>query len=104
MMNIAKGVFASLAVAIIILKLPSFVFASIGSVQAEHEHSFYFSLQPDNCVSIDCVKEKIRLSCDKEPVERPVYIYCYNILRCLELSEQITMFCAGGYSQTIVKT
>lgn len=96
MKNIAKGVFAILVLAMIILELPSF--APIGLVQAEQGYSF-----DAKCVSTECVKLKVRLMCDNENELIRSYLDCRTILSCIDLEEQIKMYCAGGYSLTIVK-
>lgn len=80
-------------------KNPYFVFGPIGSVQAEQGYSFDV-----NCVSTECIKLKVRLMCDVENELIPSYLDCRTILGCIDLEEQIKMYCAGGYSLTIVKT
>ena len=49
-------------------------------IQAKLGHSF--SLSGDNCVSIDCVKEKIRDICkeDYTTTDRPLFLNCMFIL------------------------
>lgn len=61
-------------------------------IQAKQEHSFY--LTGDNCVSVDCVKEKIRYLC--ETGQQPRWIDCIVIQHCLDLEKQQSMYCAGG--------
>jgi len=65
-------------------------------IQAKQEHSFSFSLADDNCVSVECVKEKMQTFCEKDSPERPVFINCYLILRCLDFSEMTQTTCASG--------
>jgi hypothetical protein len=49
-----------------------------------------------NCVDIDCLKEKLRLSCETDL--KPDYIGCQNILRCMDAGEQeIMRECVESY-------
>jgi hypothetical protein len=61
-------------------------------IQTKQEHSF--SLTGDNCVSVDCVKVKIRYLC--ETGQQPRWIDCIVIQHCLDLEKQQSMYCAGG--------
>ena len=40
----------------------------------------------ENCIDIDCLKEKLRLICETDP--KPEYLDCENILRCIDVGEQ----------------
>ena len=46
----------------------------------------------NDCVDIDCLKEKLRLICQSDP--KPEYLDCENILRCIDAGEQEIMKCA----------
>ena len=51
----------------------------------------------ENCIDIDCLKEKLRLKCKTDP--KPEYLDCENILRCINAGEQeIMRECVKGYS------
>ena len=70
-------------------------------IQAKQEHSF--SLTGDDCVSVDCVKEKIRNVCEEDhtTTDRPLFLNCYGILKCLDINEELQTYCAsGGDSRT----
>jgi hypothetical protein len=41
----------------------------------------------DNCVDIDCLKEKVRLKCELKTDESE-YINCKNMLKCMDADEQ----------------
>jgi len=43
----------------------------------------------NNCIDIDCLKEKLRLICEIDP--KPEYLDCENILRCINAGEQEIM-------------
>ena len=43
----------------------------------------------NNCIDIDCLKEKLRLICETDP--KPEYLDCENILRCINAGEQEIM-------------
>ena len=50
----------------------------------------------DNCIDIDCLKEKLKRMC-KEASARS-YLDCENILRCIDAGEQELMReCVKGY-------
>jgi hypothetical protein len=50
----------------------------------------------NNCVDIDCLKEKLRLACESDPI--PEYLDCQNILRCMGADEQeIMRECVKAY-------
>ena len=50
----------------------------------------------ENCIDIDCLKEKLRLKCETDP--KPEYLDCENILRCINAGEQDIMSeCVKGY-------
>ena len=50
----------------------------------------------ENCINIDCLKEKLRLICETDP--KPEYLDCENILRCINAGEQeIMRECAKQY-------
>jgi hypothetical protein len=53
------------------------------------------SIYASNCVDIDCLKEKLRLLCETDP--KLDYLYCQNILKCMDAGEQEIMRCAKGY-------
>jgi hypothetical protein len=75
----------------IVMLISSLVISSIGSVQAEQQgYSF-----DANCVSTECIKLKVRLMCDNENELIPSYLDCRTILSCVDLEEQIKMYCAG---------
>lgn len=48
----------------------------------------------DNCVDIDCLKEKLKRMCREGAA--PSYLDCDNILRCRDHEEQEIMKCARG--------
>jgi hypothetical protein len=41
------------------------------------------------CADIDCLKERFKLICEKEP--KPNYLDCENIMRCTRVGEQEIM-------------
>ena len=43
----------------------------------------------NNCIDIDCLKEKLRRICETDP--KPEYLDCKNILRCINAGEQEIM-------------
>ena len=43
----------------------------------------------NNCIDIDCLKEKLRRICETDP--KPEYLDCENILRCINAGEQEIM-------------
>jgi hypothetical protein len=47
------------------------------------------SASNNNCVDIDCLKEKLKLICESDP--KPNYLDCQNILRCIDAGEQELM-------------
>lgn len=47
------------------------------------------SASTNNCVDIDCLKEKLKLVCESDP--KPKYLDCENILRCIDAGEQEVM-------------
>ena len=49
----------------------------------------------NNCVDIDCLKDKLRLICETDP--KPEYLDCENILRCMDKGEQEVIRCARAY-------
>jgi hypothetical protein len=50
----------------------------------------------NNCVDIDCLREKLKLLCESDP--KPNYLDCQNILRCIDAGEQeIMRECVRGY-------
>jgi hypothetical protein len=49
----------------------------------------------DNCVDIDCLKEKLKRMCREGAA--PSYLDCDNIFRCRDHGEQEIMKCAKGY-------
>jgi hypothetical protein len=72
-----------------ILESPDLIQAKLG---------YSFSLSGDHCVSIDCVKEKVRYMCKEDYIttDRPAFLNCYGILKCLDINEELQTYCASG--------